>query len=59
MASFVLPVIHRRPTLALKPLKPSKQKRNDKKHQPQVPALLQPPVQPLRRPNCKVVEFRD
>lgn len=45
--------------MALKPLKPSKQKRNDKKHQPQVPALLQPPVQPLRRPNCKVVEFRD
>jgi len=44
--------------LALKPLKPSKQKRKDKK-KPQVPEALQPPVQPLRRPNCKIVEFRD
>ena len=46
--------------MALKPLKPSKQKRKDSK-QP-VPALLQPkPVQQQRplQPMCRILNFPD
>ncbi len=46
--------------MAIKPLKPSKAKRKERKHQQQVPALLQPPsTSASRKGHCLTPMLRD